>query len=122
MSVFAVALASCGDEPTRPVNHDPIINVATAQPGSIGPSDSTWIILDAWDPDGDALVYDFIGDGTTYIKHACHGVFLFDSRSDTATIFQGLVATPPDTAWIECSARDLRGGADIVLVRVILTP
>ena len=69
--VFLLLNITCGDD--NPVdgkqeNRSPVILSLSVFPDVIGPSDSAIVICNAFDPDADTLVYDWITDGRLKIK------------------------------------------------------
>ena len=67
--VFLLLNLSCGDDSiVKPENHKPQILSLTVFPEVVKPSDSLIVICNAFDPDGDTLVYDWITTGVVRIK------------------------------------------------------
>lgn len=113
-------VGACGnDNPVKPVNRSPVILSLMAYPTAIGPGDSTIVICDATDPDADTLVYDWVTDSRLIIKGkdpADHE--LFNSPLNLHVFYHGPV-TPFDSAWVECTVRDRKGGAAVRPVRIL---
>ena len=113
--LVALALAASGacgaHNPTRPVNHSPIINSVNIFPATIGPTDSAIIVVSATDPDGDSLVYDWITDDRIRLRGARPGdPFLYNTSFNAEVIYTNILSAPLDTAWVSCGARDRKGG------------
>ena len=129
-AVFAVALAAglslsaCQNErPTWPVNHNPIISSAIANPTDLGPSDSTVISVIAADQDGDTLVYDWDTDLRLRIKGAHPGrPVKTNTPNSSETFYLNYSPIGVDSAWVVCSTRDLRGGVASRVVYLIVHP
>jgi hypothetical protein len=126
---FVVALAAtvggCGDgNPTKPVNHSPVISSVLVFPQAIGPSDSFIVICKAADLDADTLVYDWTTDDRLRIQGAFTGnSYLYNTRSNARVFYNANLMNPmSDSAWVECVTRDGRGGQDGRLVYITLHP
>jgi hypothetical protein len=117
------AIAGCSaEDPTQPINHNPVIHSVTLFPQSIGPGDSAIVVCEASDRDGQTLVFDWQTDAALRIKGAHNGVYLYDSRDKSQIFYYGTPTTPTDTAWIACSVRDDIGGMDTVILQLRLHP
>lgn len=102
------------------MNSHPVIETLTAFPTAIGVGDSTIVICDASDADGDALVYDWITDCRLQIKgNAPDDHQLFNSPTNYHVFYHGCVI-PFDSAWVECDVRDARGGGAVRQVRILV--
>lgn len=119
--VFSASAAACGhDNPVTPNNRSPAISSLTAFPTAIGPGDSAIVICQATDPDGNALVYDWLTDGRLIIKgNQSNDPELYNSPYNTQVFYHGPVS-PFDSAWVECTVRDGKGGADVRLVNILV--
>ena len=116
-------LVGCEDDPVKPENHHPIIKSLTAFPDVIGSQDSVIIICNAYDPDGDSLVYDWITDGRVKIKGAPDfDLFLYHTYENSRIFYPRNSVTPPDTLWVKCFTRDVKGGQAGSLVTFIVLP
>ena len=124
--LLALALSACGigcddDDPTRPPeNRDPVIVSLTAFPVAIGPGDSTVVFCHATDPDDDALVYDWVTDSRLVIKGyppSTHEVF--GSPIPFHVFYHGPVLSF-DSAWVECTTRDRKGGNSVRMVTILV--
>ena len=109
---------NCDDNPVdvKHENRNPVILSLTVFPDTINPSDSAIVICNAMDPDGDTLVYDWYTDGKSRIKGApsYQDWILYNTFENWCTIFpKNLNNKPIDTLWIECQARDGKGGGSI---------
>ena len=120
---IGVSAAACDDDnPVKPRNRDPIISSLIAFPSVINRGDSILVICEASDPDGDVLVYDWLTDGRLQIKGNQPGDSdLYNSPSKTQ-IFYHAVASTLDSAWVECTVRDGKGGNDVQLVIIRVNP
>ncbi len=106
----------CDDNPVKSENRNPVILSLTAFPDTIGPSDSAIVICNAMDPDGDTLVYDWYSNGKLRIKGAptFNDWNLYNTFENWIIIYpKNLNNIPIDTLWIECQARDGKGGGSI---------
>lgn len=114
----------CDDNSIKPENENqrPVIFSLTVFPDVIGPQDSAIIICNAFDPDGDTLVYDWITDGKSKIKGTIFDeLFLYNTFENYRVVYpKNLNNVPIDTLWIQCFARDQKGMSDNGLVRIIL--
>jgi hypothetical protein len=121
--LFLTLLLSCfnctKENPMQPQNNSPEILSLDVFPDVVKPSDSLIVICEAIDPDGDTLVYDWITSGVVRIKGSnYHRLY---HTSENTRIFYAPdslhVSAPQDTFWIQCFARDVKGGsvAGIVL-------
>ena len=120
-SLFFLFLGCSKDNPVEAKNNSPEILSLEVFPKTIGPSDSVIVICNAIDPDGDTLFYDWITDGRLKIKGALlqSDHWLYNSLENTRVFYPkaGVVKTPIDTPWIQCSVRDGRGEADTEMIR-----
>ncbi len=97
----------------QPQNHSPQILSLEIFPHVVGPSDSLIVICEAIDPDGDTLVYDWITTGVVRIKGYNHP-WLYHTSENTRIFYapdSSHVTAPQDTFWIQCIARDVKGGS-----------
>jgi hypothetical protein len=122
--LFLASVGGCADEPTKPKqpqNRDPVIQSLIAFPTAIGPGDSTLVMCNATDPDGDALVYDWFTDSRLVIQGnqpADHD--LYESPSKAHVFYHGPWPGLPDSAWVQCIVRDHRGGEVGRLVTILV--
>jgi hypothetical protein len=122
--LLCASVGGCADEPTKPTksqNRNPVIQTLIAFPTAIGPGDSTLVMCNATDPDGDALVYDWITDSRLVIqgKQAADHA-LYDSPSSSHVFYHGPWPGLPDSAWVQCIVRDHKGGADGRLITILV--
>lgn len=116
---------NCNKEsPVQPKNHNPEILSLDVFPDVVGPSDSVIVICEAIDPDGDTLVYDWITSGVVRIKGAFSDDHFLYHTSENTRIFYAPdslhVTAPQDTFWIQCFARDVKGGSAAGIVLFIV--
>jgi len=120
MVVIAFVLfdISCDkDNPVKPVNHNPIILSLTVFPDVISLSDSAIVVVNAMDPDGDTLVYDWYSDGTLEFKG--NPSWEIGVRPNTHENYQIVFPVqspnfpPVDTVWVQVQARDGKGGGSV---------
>jgi RimJ/RimL family protein N-acetyltransferase len=79
------------------------------------------VTCDATDPDADSLVYDWVTDGRLNIKGAVpRQHYLYNTFFKSHLFYPDAVDTPLDTAWVQCFARDRRGGSDSRIVHLII--
>jgi hypothetical protein len=119
-AVVVGASAACESNPTGIINRNPTILSVRVFPDALGPTDSAVVICNAIDPDGEAIVYDWITDPRLTIKGAPSWEHALYKTTDNSQIFYVGANTPNDTAWVQCFARDNRGGAAARIVYVIV--
>lgn len=122
-TVCLLIALGCEDDPVKPENHHPIIKSLTAFPNVVGVQDSVIIICNAYDPDGDTVVYDWITDARVRIK----GTPWWDERHLFHTFENSRIVYPTeynnfpiDTAWVQCCVRDVKGGMVCEVVTFIV--
>ena len=103
-------------------NHKPIIFSLTVFPDTIGQSDSTIVICNAMDPDGDTLVYDWITDEKTKVTFTDYPDWhLYNTFENWCVVYpKNLNPLPIDTCWVQVFARDRKGKSDVRLISFIL--
>ena len=116
----------CSDKnPIKPENQNPVILSLTAFPDEVKPSDSLVVICNAFDSDGDTLVYDWYTSGVVRIKGALPGLPVLLNTFENFRIFYAPdsvnVTASPDTFKVECAVRDRKGGQDVKSVNFIVT-
>jgi hypothetical protein len=121
---LVVALGSCREYPTKPVgwlaNHNPVISSVVAFPQLIGQGDSVMVTVNATDPDGDTLVYDWQTDARLHMRGDDLGFGdLSNTYSNSLILYRTTVTPINDTAWVYCDVRDRRGGG---AGRLVLIP
>ena len=123
VTLSLLIIFSCEDDPVKPENHHPIIKSLTAFPDVVGVQDSVIIICNAYDPDGDTVVYYWITDARVRIK----GTPSFDEQHLFHTFENSRIVYPKeynnipiDTAWIQCCVRDVKGGMVCEVVNFIV--
>lgn len=105
-------LASCDNSsPVIPNNGTPTILALTVFPHDIGRSDSAIVVCNANDPDGDVLRYDWFTDGRLDLGGTNGGSRLFNTEGNALVVYHGGGSAVLDTAWVQCIARDPKGGA-----------
>jgi hypothetical protein len=110
---FVLGSGGCRGFVTEPITRLPVISSVVAFPTTLGPGDSTLITINATNPNGGPLVYDWEPynglvrkgstgpyDNTVYHVPSASMVFY---RSPTWPY-------PNDTAFVFCSATDGKGG------------
>src|SRR5690606_15635671 len=109
-------ISSCNESPVEvKENKEPVIFSLVAFPDVVYPNDSLIVICNAYDPDGDTLVYDWYTSGIVKIKGLppwASGA-LFNSYENSQIFYapdSQFVSAPKDTFRIECAARDGKGG------------
>ena len=126
-TTLAIALCACigacgsdDEDPAKPTNQRPAILSVTVFPSTISPGESTIVVVNAIDSDADTLVYDWITDNRLIIKGGFNSS-LFNTYDNSHVFYHGNLSRPyPDTAWVQCFARDRRGKSDNRTVHVIL--
>jgi hypothetical protein len=113
--IILTAVFGCSeDDPVRPDNHAPIINSISADPETFVKNNSTTIVVEATDPDGDALEYlwdpraewlERVGgaDNTLVLSNCCD----IEQR---------------DSTYIVSTVKDGYGGSDIDSVMIWILP
>jgi hypothetical protein len=105
----------CNNNPVevKQENREPVILSVTVFPEIVKPHDSLIVICNAYDPDGDTLVYDWITTGVVRIKGAFGDDFSLYNTYENSRIFYAPdslhVSSPKDTFWVQCFARDRKG-------------
>ena len=120
---LASSLGACSaDNPTQPSNQSPQILSLTVFPTSLGTTDSVIVTCNAWDPDADQLVYDWITDARLQIKDpaVAGDNFLFNTVENSHVFYHGNLPTPHDSAFVQCIVRDRRGGGAGAIVMIDL--
>ena len=122
--VLGACIGACGNDDSdsvSPSNQAPVILSTTVFPPSIGPGESTLVVVNAMDGDADTLVYDWITDDRLIIKGNPGYSSLFNTYDNSHTFYHAnLPRTYPDTAWVQCFARDRRGKSANRTVHVVL--
>ena len=109
-TISLLVLLSCEEDIIKPENHQPIIFSLTAFPDVLGPTDSVIIVCNAMDPDADTLVYDWFTDGKSKIKGAQFpDNILYHTYENSRVIYPEDNIILPDTLWVHCDARDVKG-------------
>ena len=125
MLPVAIGTISCRKYAAEPIFRSPAISAVAAVPNTLGPGDSTTITITASDPNGDALVYDWEPYNGLIIQGSTHDWdnFRYNTTSN-AMVFHRSPTWPyaTDTAFVVCGVRDLKGGGDEALVRIVFTP
>ena len=119
-------IINCDEDPINPEDQtrSPVIFSLSVFPDIIGPQDSAIIICNAYDPDGDTLVYDWFTDGKSKIKGAYiyEETRLWHTLENTCIVYpKNLYNIPIDTLWVQCFARDRKGNSDNLTVHFIVT-
>ena len=122
--LFAALLAGCTKSTTPTLqNHRPVIFSIRLFPSSINVNDSLLIVVNAYDPDADTLVYDWETDGRLHIQGARPGFLAVYNTYDNARTcypIPSAIQDAVDTLWIKCYARDGRGMSDNRTVRFVV--
>jgi hypothetical protein len=124
ITLVLLYIICCNENPVKQENNSPIILSLTVFPDVIGPQDSAIVICNAFDSDGDTLVYDWITDGRLQIKDGQgDGHFLYNTYENSRIIYSKNINNRPpiDTVWVQCFARDQKGKSDVKLVLFIVT-
>lgn len=111
LAALAVGMGACRDCPTRAVNRSPVISSVVAFPTTLGVGDSTLVTVYATDPDGDALVYDWVAYHGLQIKGA-RSTYVYNTPDRSHVFYLQSKVAESDTAFIECVVRDRKGGSD----------
>ena len=125
LMILLAGLLSCGkDNPVQPQpNRNPVLSSLVAFPRVISPGDSTIVIASATDPDGDPLVYDWVTDSRLIIKgNSPSNHELYNSHSNLQIFYYGAVPVNADSAWLECTTRDGKGGVAVKLIWIYTAP
>jgi hypothetical protein len=87
-----------------------VILSLTAFPEGLCGSDSILVVCQATDPDNDTLVYDWFTDGRLKIRGGEGWDWLYNTHESFHVFYPNVIHAPVDTAWVQCIARDRRGG------------
>jgi len=113
LSVFAISIQGCGDDPAGPTNGAPNITGLTADPGTVDPAGYCTVTCTATEPDGDDLTYAWgSSDGTVSGSGSAvtwFGPLTAGTYQVWVTVDDGQGKTDADTASIE-----VRGGTLLV--------
>jgi hypothetical protein len=111
--ILLFGFSNCDNEsPTQPQNKSPQILSLDVFPNILRLSDTAIVICEAIDPDGDTLGYDWITDGRIRIKGYNHS-WLYHTYENTRVFYPTQnVNLPQDTLWVQCFARDVKGGSE----------
>lgn len=128
LMLFIIILSfnyNCDEKnPTKPQNQYPIITSLQVFPAWMQPSDSFIVICEAYDPDGDTLVYDWITPGPIVKIKGTDDSRLYHT-SENSHIFYApeskFLYTDPDTFFIKCGVRDVKGGGDMDIIYFYVT-
>ena len=122
IAITFLIIFGCEDDPVKPENNQPIIKSLTAFPDVVGVQDSVIIICNAYDPDGDTVVYDWITDGRVKIKGSrAYEHFLYHTYENSRIVYPTqYVNLPVDTLWVQCMVRDVKGGSVGSIVRFVV--
>ncbi len=118
---LASLTSACALTPKQ--NRDPVITRVIVDPDSIGPFDSTLVSIIARDPDHDHLVYDWVTDARLSIPgNSANTFYRYNTQSSTQAFYPGpAMVHAVDTAWVQCFARDGKGGmSDGPMVQIIV--
>ena len=118
-----LTIIGCEDNSTdtkKSENHSPTILSLLVFPDIVGSQDSVIVICNAFDPDGDTLVYDWISDAKLRIKGANppSDSRLFNTFEDSRIFYPTQRAI--DTVWVQCFARDRKGKSINEIVRFLV--
>jgi hypothetical protein len=122
--VFIVSLllasSGCTHAPDGPTQI--VMTSLVATPDTLGPGDSTIVEATAHSLSGLALVYDWVTDSRLRIAGAPpNQYYLYTTKSNRHVFYIGAnYASPIDTAWVQCFARDLQGGSTDLQVNILL--
>jgi hypothetical protein len=111
----------CDENPVKPENGKPVITSLIIFPDVVGPSDSAIIVISAFDPDGDTLVYDWETDSRVKLHGAIgSATWLYNAHENFQVIYPtGYNNQDIDTLWVQCYARDGKGKSDSKVIRFI---
>ena len=115
----------CDEVPVKPEdkNQSPKIFSLTIFPEVVKPNDSLIVVCNAFEPDGDTLVYDWSTTGVVRIKGYNHP-WLYNTKNNSQIFYapdSQFVSSPKDTFWVQCFARDRKGNSDNLTVHFIVT-
>ena len=112
---------SCKESnPVKPKNQSPVITSILVFPQTIEFTDSVLVVCNAMDPDGDTLVYDWITDARLMIKGTKERRLYHSSSNSRIFYPTEYTHRPKDTVWVQCIVRDVKGGADGKVVRIVV--
>lgn len=117
-------IISCNDNPVEvKENQDPIIFSLVAFPDVVYPNDPLIVICSAYDSDADTLVYDWITSGSIIRIKGYNHPWLYNTKENSQIFYapdSQFVSAPQDTFWIQCAARDGKGGQVSEVIKFIL--
>ncbi len=118
--VLAIGAGSCRKYVTEPLMRRPVITSIVAFPTVLAPGDSTLITINATDPDGDPLVYDWDAVNGLVMTGPYGEVSYQYFTQSPSMVFHRSPTWPGgyDTAYVWCSVRDRTGGSDSRRVRI----
>jgi hypothetical protein len=115
---------NCKNNPVevKQENRKPVIFSVTVFPDIVKPGDSLIVVCNAYDPDGDTLVYDWITDARVKIKGTnSEQDWLYNTYENFQVLYpNNLNNIPVDTLWVQCFARDGKGESDNKLIFFLL--
>ena len=106
LSVFAISLQGCGDDPAAPTNGAPNITGLSADPGTVDPAGYCTVTCTATEPDGDDLTYTWgSSEGTI-------------SGSGSAVTWFGPITAGTYNVWVAVDDGQGKTDSDTVSVEV----
>ncbi len=110
---LATGVGSCRKYVTVPTMRLPVITSIVAFPTVLGVGDSTMITINATDPDGDPLVYDWEGyNGLVMRGPYGEGPFRYRTHSPSMVFYRSAGTSSIDTAFVWCTVWDNKFGSD----------
>lgn len=117
-------ISSCDENPVEvKENKEPVIFSLVAFPDVVYPNDSLIVICNAYDPDADTLVYDWITSGSIVRIKGSNHPWLYNTKENSQIFYapdSQFVSAPQDTFWIQCAARDGKGGQVSEVIKFIV--
>lgn len=117
-------ISSCNESPVEvKENKEPVIFSLVAFPDVVYPNDSLIVICNAYDPDADTLVYDWITSGSIVRIKGSNHPWLYNTKENSQIFYapdSQFVSAPQDTFWIQCAARDGKGGQVSEVIKFIV--
>ena len=112
LSVITIFCGGCKHDTVAPTNHNPVITSIFAFPDAVHSLDSFAVVCEAYDIDGDTVVYDWFCSPGTSIKGAEPGGWtLYNTKMNIAIFYAPDSANVrQDSIRIDVEVRDRIGG------------
>ena len=112
--LMQLILTGCKNQTTQSVNRDPVISAFVASTNQIQLPDTFTVTCNAYDPDGDSLLFNWGCSGFLAMQGApeTEPYVLENSKHRTVTFYSpSALVEPADSITISCGAMDGKGGS-----------